>query len=349
MPQLESPPLKETPCQRTLRTRVVRKAARRPIRIGLVNNMPDAALLPTERQFLRLLEPAMRAFDVQIRLFYLPEIARGEAAEAQLRARYAPIDRLPDAEIDALIVTGCEPVRADLRDEPYWESLVRLTDWAKDNTVSTIWSCLAAHAAVLHLDGIQRRKLPGKLTGLCEFERVSDHALLRGIDDRVHVPHSRLNGLAAHELAQCGYELLTYSDVTGVDAFVKGGRSLFVFLQGHPEYEPDSLYREYRRDMTRFLTGQQEACPSLPENCFDRKAAREFTAFAEKARKERTPELIEAFPSWAPEGRTGWQAWAGRLFGNWLTHVANAEYGQPKTAGHLLAAKANPRREASKA
>src|SRR5947209_5796730 len=205
MPQLESPPLKERPCRRTLRPRVVRNAVRRPIRIGLVNNMPDAALLATERQFLRLLEPATDSFDVQILLFYLPEIRRGEAAEAQLRARYASIDRLAEAEIDALIVTGCEPVRADLRDEPHWESLVHLTDWAKDNTVSTIWSCLAAHAAVLHLDGIQRRKLPAKLTGLCEFERVSDHALLRGLGDRMHIPHSRLNGLSARELVQSGY------------------------------------------------------------------------------------------------------------------------------------------------
>jgi homoserine O-succinyltransferase len=349
MPQLEPPPLKETPCRRTLRTRVVRHAVRQPIRIGLVNNMPDAALLPTERQFLRLLEPATAAFDVQIRLFCLPEIARGAAAEAQLRARYVPIDHLPDSEIDALIVTGCEPVRADLRDEPYWGSLVRLVDWAKDNTVSTMWSCLAAHAAVLHLDGIERQRLPAKLAGLYEFERVSDHVLLRGIDKRVHTPHSRLNGLSARELVQSGYELLTHSEAAGVDAFVKSGRSLFVFLQGHPEYEPDSLYREYRRDMTRFLAGQQETCPSLPQNYFGPKTAREFMDFAETARKERTPGLIESFPACvSPDGERS-HASALRLFANWLAYVADVKDTQPRAAAERLAlAPAGLRREVSK-
>src|SRR5881227_2202667 len=66
-----------------------------PITIGLVNNMPDAALLATERQFLRLIEPISEAHDVHLRLFYLPEVARGDVARMQISARYAPIDALP--------------------------------------------------------------------------------------------------------------------------------------------------------------------------------------------------------------------------------------------------------------
>jgi homoserine O-succinyltransferase len=308
--------------------------AKAPIKIGLVNNMGDAALLPTERQFMRLIEPARREIDVHVRLFYLPEIARGDAARAQLHARYAPIDVLPHTGMDALIVTGCEPIRSKLTDEPYWRSLSRLIGWAKDNTVSTMWSCLAAHAAVLHLDGIERRRLPRKLSGVYEFDRVSDHPLLRGVTEPVHVPHSRLNGLSSSDLTRRGYELLTHSADSGVDAFVKQHKSLFVFLQGHPEYEPESLYREYRRDMTRFLDGQQETCPALPDNYFDRKTNLLFSAFAEAARAERTPALAEHFPPLEKVrlSRADWATSSCRLFANWISYIAEAKTRQGQLA-----------------
>jgi homoserine O-succinyltransferase/O-acetyltransferase len=301
--------------------------AKGPIRIGLVNNMPDAALVATERQFKRLLESARCEFGIDIRLFYLPEIARGDAAQVELQARYAPIDTLPEAGVDGLIVTGCEPVRSSLADEPYYPSLTRLIDWAKDNTVSTIWSCLAAHAAVLHLDDIRRQKLPRKLTGVYEFERTSNHALLRGIVEPVGIAHSRLNGLAAGELVAHGYELLTHSDEAGVDAFVKKYRSLFIFLQGHPEYEPDTLYREYRRDMTRYLTGKQPTCPALPENYFERHTAVALDAFAEEVRSAGTIELLGRIPAIEAVrlNRTASQAAAARLFSNWTAYIAEAK------------------------
>jgi homoserine O-succinyltransferase len=308
--------------------------AKAPIRIGLVNNMSDAALLPTERQFTRLIEPARQQFDIHIRLFYLPEVARGDVAQMQLHARYAPIDALPRTGIDALIVTGCEPVCPNLADEPYWLRLVRLIDWAKDNTISTMWSCLAAHAAVLHLDGIERRRLPRKLAGVYEFDRVFDHLLLRGITEPVHVPHSRLNGLSSNDLTRRGYQVLTHSADAGVDAFVKQHKSLFVFLQGHPEYEPESLYREYRRDMTRFLEGQREACPALPDNYFDRKTSLLFSAFAEAARAERTPALAEQFPPLEKVrlSRADWATSSSRLFANWILYIAEAKTRQAHLA-----------------
>ena len=308
--------------------------AQAPITIGLVNNMPDAALAATERQFLRLIEPACEAQNVHLRLFYLPEIARAGVARMQISARYAPIDALPEAGIDALIVTGCEPVKPSLADEPYWPSLVRLIDWAKANTISTIWSCLAAHAAVLHLDGVVRERLPEKLVGVYAFQPLSKHPLLRGISAPVQVPHSRFNGLRATDLAECGYELLTHSREAGVDAFAKRYESLFVFLQGHPEYEVDSLYREYRRDMTRYVGGQQQTCPALPQNYFDQQAGRALAAFAEQARSARSPAILEHFPLIEADrlSRTDWGEPAARLFSNWIDYIADAKAERARAA-----------------
>ena len=46
-------------------------------------------------------------------------------------ARYRDIAELWDTPLDGLIVTGTEPRAADLKDEPYWEALSALVDWAR--------------------------------------------------------------------------------------------------------------------------------------------------------------------------------------------------------------------------
>src|SRR5438067_8140294 len=37
-------------------------------------------------------------------------------------------------------------------------SLTRVLEWAEDHTHSTVLSCLAAHAGILHLDGIENAR-----------------------------------------------------------------------------------------------------------------------------------------------------------------------------------------------
>ena len=69
--------------------------------------------------------------------------------------------------------------RQTSRTSHYWESLTRVLEWAERHTYSTILSCLAAHAGILHLDGIARRPLGDKRFGVYECVRVSDHPLTR--------------------------------------------------------------------------------------------------------------------------------------------------------------------------
>ena len=98
------------------RTRCAGPARATPSSIGLVNNMPDAALQATERQFRALLAAAAadRHGAVCI-LFSLPSVARGEAARPHLLdGRYRRFRRASGAPLDALIVTGAEPKRAVL-------------------------------------------------------------------------------------------------------------------------------------------------------------------------------------------------------------------------------------------
>jgi homoserine O-succinyltransferase/O-acetyltransferase len=291
------------------------------IEIGIVNNMPDAALEYTERQFIGLLAAASGRTQVRVRLFALPQIPRGDLARRRLLSDYAEIDRLWDTRLDGLIVTGMEPGPGALPDEPYWRAFTDVIDWAERNTTSSIWSCLAAHAVVLHRDGIKRRPFAEKCFGVYECMKETDHPLLAGGPERTLVPHSRWNDVPADALEGAGYDVLTRSPEVGADMFVRHDRSLFVFLQGHPEYEPTSLLREYRRDVGRFLRHEREGFPAPPRHYLDAASERRLEAFRRRALSERNPELLERFPAAAIVERlaNSWHAAALRLYRNWLS------------------------------
>jgi homoserine O-succinyltransferase len=124
--------------------------------IGLLNNMAGAAFKATERQFVTLLDAASASVPIQVSYFTLPGLSQNENGGEHFSAHYADVDSLWGTHLDGLIVTGREPKMASLRDEPYWQSFTQVLDWARANTYSTAWSCLAAHAAVLYMYSIAR-------------------------------------------------------------------------------------------------------------------------------------------------------------------------------------------------
>lgn len=292
------------------------------IHIGLINNMPDGALKATERQFQALLDAASPGFEVQLSIYALQDVPRAEAGRDHV-SRYRNIETLWNSRLDGLIVTGTEPRAADLKDEPYWQSLARIFEWAGHNTHSTIWSCLAAHAAVLHFDGIGRRRLSEKRFGVFECDRACDHPLTAGVPSLLQMPHSRWNELPEKELTDCGYRILTRAKDGSVDAFVKQQKSLFVFFQGHPEYEANSLLLEYRRDVGRYLRGERDTYPSMPESYFDQDIIEVLAKLQQRTLLNRHKEMLAEFPTELLEKRLTnvWRPIAMRLYGNWLAYL----------------------------
>src|SRR5487761_699834 len=84
------------------------------IEMALINNMPDAALADTERQFCELLAAAAGDIPVRIQLCSLPEICRSAQAQQDMHGRYSDILDLLNNRFDALIITGTEPRQPDL-------------------------------------------------------------------------------------------------------------------------------------------------------------------------------------------------------------------------------------------
>jgi homoserine O-succinyltransferase/O-acetyltransferase len=294
------------------------------ISVGVVNNMPDMALQTTERQFLTHLEAGAGDFDLRVHLFSLPGIARSGAARDRVKAKYLDYGCLHELHMDALVVTGAVPVASSLSDEPFWPHMVELADWARTHTLSVLWSCLAAHAVVLHMDQIERSRLPRKLSGLYPVETERDEPLLTGSDRTIWIPHSRYNGLPEASLRGAGYTILSRSDEAGVDMFYKATPSLFLCLQGHPEYDGDTLMREYRRDVSQYLAKERDDYPGMPANYFDLATEAALTAFSHKAHAQRHPELAEQFPDLrsAIPHLGIWHPAATQIFRNWINHVA---------------------------
>ncbi len=289
--------------------------------IGLINNMPDAALQATERQFMRLLRQAAEDIRIDFHCFSLPSVRRAQPAKGRVEVQYTDIAELDRLDIDGLIVTGAEPNAATLPQETFWRELTDIIDWAKSNTRSTIWSCLAAHAAVLHLDGIERRRIATKCSGIHDCLKASNHWLTAGLPSPFKVAHSRLNELRADDLTANGYQLLAHSRQGGVDSFAKDFDSHFIFFQGHPEYEALSLEREYLRDISRFLCGERDVYPGLPVGYFDAETEQRLAAFTARALAERRPTLTTELPDRTLREDIATGAAATIMFRNWLGHL----------------------------
>lgn len=291
------------------------------IRIALVNNMPDAALEDTELQFFDLLDVASNDLPVVVELYSVTGVPRSERGMLRLNSFYYGLDDLWNSQVDALIMTGTEPQQPSLRLEPYWANLAKLLDWAERNTHSAVLSCLAAHAGVFHSDGIERHRLSDKRFGVFEFPIASGHPLTSGIGATMRFPHSRWNEVQADELASCGYKILTHSEEAGVDCFVKKKKqSLFVHFQGHPEYQAHTLFKEYRRDIKRYLRHERETYPTAPLGYFDEQATNRLISFRQKAIANRREEVMAEFPETFLTGRlqNGWRPSAVSIYRNWL-------------------------------
>ena len=123
----------------------------------------------------------------------------------------------------------------------------------------------------------------------------------------------------------CGYRVLARTEGAGVDVFEKSGASRFVFMQGHPEYGPEVLGREYRRDVHRFLAGDRQTYPAIPTHYLDATATAALERFRQEALVERRPGLLEKMPTMAVRPDLA-QALAGSatlFYRNWIAELAN--------------------------
>ncbi len=219
---------------------------RRPLRVLLVNLMPDKPA--TERQIARLLAATPHPVELSLAI---PDGYRPKTADpAHIWAFYRPWSRMSDQAFDGLIVTGAPVETLAFEDVTYWPELREIFDWARDRVGRSFYICWAAQAALKHFHGVPKHRLAAKLSGVFRH-RVHDrsHPLMRGFGGAFETPVSRHTEVRADDLPRRrGLEVLVTSVEAGLCAVGdRLNRALYMF--NHLEYEADTLAREYLRDL----------------------------------------------------------------------------------------------------
>ncbi len=305
----------------------------RELHIGLLNMMPDAALGATERQFLRLVGQSNPIAQFYVHPFSLDGLPRSSSGIDHIARYYETFDDIQRQGLDALIITGANVTRPNLSEEPFWKPLIEVVDWAHENVTSILCSCLATHAVMEFRYGQKRKRMERKRWGVYSHN-VTDrtHPLVKDVNTRFDVPHSRFNDVSPAQFNAAGVPILARSEIAGVHLAVSEDGFRFVFFQGHPEYDMISLLKEYKREVGLFAAGKA-GYPPFPENYLPPQAAAVLEEY--KARLlhaldsgDDLPELPEHLI--APQVHNTWHDTGEAVVGNWmglvyqLTHTERA-------------------------
>ncbi|MFV2056529.1 MAG: homoserine O-succinyltransferase [Thiohalomonadales bacterium] len=297
----------------------------RELHIGLLNMMPDAALEATERQFFRLVGASNQIAQFYIHPFTLQALPRGEKQQQYITDYYESISSIKEQGLDALIITGANVSQPNLAEEPFWEPLIDIIDWAYNNVTSTLCSCLATHAVMQFRYNMKRRRLPKKQWGVFEH-RVLDqsHPLVVDVNTRFDVPHSRFNEVSRQQFEKAGLKVLAESTDVGVQLAVSEDLFRLVFFQGHPEYDTVSLLKEYKREIKLFIRGQHEHYPPVPKHYFSEQLQALLCEHETQIRGAmRTQQTLPTFPEQLVAQRLDntWHDTAEAVINNWIGSV----------------------------
>ena len=222
----------------------------RPLQILLLNLMPTK--VDTETQLARVL--GNTPLQIELELIAPRGHVSKNTSQAHMLAFYKSFDEVRRRTFDGLIITGAPVELMDFEEVDYWQELCEIMEWSKTHVHSTLHICWGAQAGLYFHHGIEKRSLPRKLFGVYEHRVLKPSSpLFRGFDDVFCAPHSRYTEVWEKDIrAAPGLELLATSSEAGVYA-VKTEDSSQFFIMGHPEYDPDTLAREYRRDIDKGL------------------------------------------------------------------------------------------------
>lgn len=218
----------------------------RPLKLLLLNLMPTKIV--TETQIMRKLSNTPLQIDVELLQTISHESKN--VSEEHLETFYTSFEDIKDKHFDGMIITGAPVERLDFEDVDYWDELTRIMDWSRTNVHSVLHICWGAQAGIYHHYGVPKYELPEKLFGVFEHKLVKPSSpLVRGFDDVFMAPHSRYTEVHAEDIeANPSLELIAVSDAAGV-YIAKSTDSHHFFVFGHPEYDTETLGKEYERDL----------------------------------------------------------------------------------------------------
>jgi homoserine O-succinyltransferase len=261
----------------------------RSLRVGIINLMPTT--IDTEIQLLRLLGNS--PLQVDITFLNMGSHTSKNAPPGHLEKFYISAEEIINMKVrfDGLIITGAPVETLPFEEVDYWDELVKIFEYSQKHVFSCLHICWGAQAGLYYRYGIPKYKLDKKLFGVFPHTvNEQRHLLFRGFDDEFLAPQSRHTACDREKIAaEKRLTILSETPQTGVFiAAAHGGREIYV--TGHMEYDPLTLDREYKRDVSKGLPIE------IPINYYP-----------------------DNNPSKTPVVR--WRAHANLFFNNWLNYV----------------------------
>jgi homoserine O-succinyltransferase len=304
----------------------------RELHIGLLNMMPDAALEATERQFFRLVGHSNQIAQFYMHPFSLTSIKRGPKASEHLKTHYKTFDEIKSQGLDALIISGANVSATDLQLAPFYDQLKEVVDWSYENVTSTLCSCLATHAVLEFKYGQKRQPIGAKHWGVFPHKVINrSHPLVKGVNTRFDIPHSRFNEISEKQFSDAGIRVLAKSTI-GVHLAVSPDLFRLVFFQGHPEYDSISLLKEYKREVAIYLDNNGSEYPPIPSNYLSLQSQAILEEY--RAKLDSKKASIDNFPEEliADKLDNTWHDSANAIINNWIGcvyQVTNEDISKP--------------------
>ena len=267
----------------------------RPLRIGLLNLMPDK--VRTETQLARLL--GATPLQIELTLVRISDHVARNTSASHIAAFYRPWIEVTEQRFDGFIITGAPVERLPFEEVRYWPELRRILDWTQTHAHRCLTICWGAQAALFHAYGIPKHELSYKAFGVFAHRNlVPASPFMRGFSDVFDVPVSRWTEVSASDLKMFpDLRILASSDETGV-CLVSDPKRRTLHMFNHLEYDSDTLAEEYQRDGAK----------ALPARYFP-----------------------EDDPLKSPLNR--WRSHAHLLFGNWIDEIYQTTPFDPELIG----------------
>ena len=204
--------------------------------------------ITTETDFIRLLSNSPLLLDISF--MKLKSHTSIHTPAEHINRFYHTLEELSKEKIDGLIITGAPVEGMPFEEVDYWAELQEIFNWARENVRSTLYICWSAQAGLYHFYDIPKYPLSKKMFGIFPTIPLKPELpLFRGFDDVFRMPQSRHTEIRREDIERVDdLEIIAESKESGVSIVRSRNRYEF-FITGHLEYAPETLDREYHRDL----------------------------------------------------------------------------------------------------
>lgn len=230
----------------------------RALRVGILNIMPRA-----ETYEFSLVHPLGRSV-LQIEPVWI-RLKTHEYRSTNMEHLdhvYIPFEEaIKSQKIDGLIITGAPVEDIPFEEVAYWDEILRILRYARNNIPSTLGICWGGLAIAKFL-GIDKSIFEKKLFGVYKTDNLDrKHPITGDMDDVFWCPQSRHSGISDALMEKAAADgvvkLLAHSPDAGYTIMESTDRRFLMHL-GHPEYEPERLVHEYNRDHDTGVPGVEK-------------------------------------------------------------------------------------------